>query len=109
MQKSDKPYHEETHSIRQQTPRGAEREHSTPIFMTSSFVFESAEQARAMFAEELPGNIYTRFSNPNTDEFVRKMAALEHLEDGFATASGMSVTARWNARSWLDMASPVLG
>jgi O-succinylhomoserine sulfhydrylase len=58
--------------------------------MTSSFVFESAEQARAMFAEEVPGNIYTRFSNPNTDEFVRKMAALEHLEDGFATASGMS-------------------
>jgi len=90
MQKPEKPYQQETLSIREQTPRGAEREHSTPIFMTSSFVFESAEQARAMFAEEIPGNIYTRFSNPNTDEFVRKMAALEHLEDGFATASGMS-------------------
>jgi O-succinylhomoserine sulfhydrylase len=90
MQHPEKRYQEETLSIREQTPRGAEREHSTPIFMTSSFVFESAEQARAMFAEEIPGNIYTRFSNPNTDEFVRKMAALEHLEDGFATASGMS-------------------
>lgn len=90
MKESKKKLHEETLSVREQTPRGAEREHSTPIFMTSSFVFESAEQARAMFAEELPGNIYTRFSNPNTDEFVRKMAALEHLEDGFATASGMS-------------------
>lgn len=79
-----------TRAIREQTPRSREREHSVPIFMTSSFAFDSAEQARALFAEEEQGNIYTRFSNPNTDEFVRKMAALEHLEDGFATASGMS-------------------
>jgi O-succinylhomoserine sulfhydrylase len=79
-----------TKAIRDQVARGAEREHSAPIFMSSSFVFESAEQARALFAEEQSGNIYTRFSNPNTDEFVRKMAALEHLPDGFATASGMS-------------------
>jgi O-succinylhomoserine sulfhydrylase len=50
----------------------------------------TSEQARALFAEEQQGNIYTRFSNPNTDEFVRKMAAMEHLDDGFATASGMS-------------------
>ncbi len=77
-------------AIREQVPRSKEREHSVPIFMTSSFVFDSAEQARALFAEEEHGNIYTRFSNPNTDEFVRKMAALEHLPDGFATASGMS-------------------
>lgn len=81
---------EETQAIRNQAPRSHEREHSAPIFMTSSFVFESAEQARALFAEEQQGNIYTRFSNPNTDEFVRKMAAMEHLADGFATASGMS-------------------
>ncbi|MFZ5629953.1 MAG: trans-sulfuration enzyme family protein [Spirochaetota bacterium] len=88
MHKPDQ--NETTGAIRDQAPRSAEREHSVPIFMTSSFVFESAEQARALFAEEQPGNIYTRFSNPNTDEFVRKMAALEHLDDGFATASGMS-------------------
>lgn len=81
---------EQTRAIREQTPRSRQREHSVPIFMTSSFVFDSAEQARALFAEEEQGNIYTRFSNPNTDEFVRKMAALEHLPDGFATASGMS-------------------
>jgi O-succinylhomoserine sulfhydrylase len=81
---------ETTGAIREQTLRSAEREHSVPIFMTSSFVFESAEQARALFADEQPGNIYTRFSNPNTDEFVRKMAALEHLDDGIATASGMA-------------------
>lgn len=79
-----------TSAIREQTPRTFEREHAVPIFMTSSFVFESAEQARALFAEEISGNIYTRFSNPNTDEFVRKMALLEHLDDGFATASGMA-------------------
>jgi len=79
-----------TRAIRDQVPRSHEREHSAPIFMTSSFIFESAEQARALFAEEEQGNIYTRFSNPNTDEFVRKMAMLEHLDDGFATASGMS-------------------
>ena len=82
--------YEETSAIRNQTPRSQEREHSAPIFMTSSFVFESAEQARALFAEEQKGNIYTRFSNPNTDEFVRKMAELEKLPDGFACASGMS-------------------
>ncbi len=82
--------HDETSAIRDQTPRSGEREHSAPIFMTSSFVFESAEQARALFAEEQKGNIYTRFSNPNNDEFVRKMADLEKLPDGFACASGMS-------------------
>ncbi|MBS0619668.1 MAG: aminotransferase class I/II-fold pyridoxal phosphate-dependent enzyme [Spirochaetes bacterium] len=82
--------HPETLAIREQAPHSAEREHSVPIFMTSSFVFESAEQARAMFADEVHGNIYTRFSNPNNDEFSRKMAALENLPEGFACASGMS-------------------
>lgn len=86
----DKPQHDETAVIRDQVSRSAEREHSVPIFMSSSFVFESAEQARALFAEEQRGNIYTRFSNPNNDEFVRKMAHLERLPDGFACASGMS-------------------
>ena len=79
-----------TKAIRSQMKRSPEREHSAPIYMTSSFVFDSAEQARALFAEEEQGNIYTRFSNPNNDEFTRKMAELEGLPDGFATASGMS-------------------
>src|SRR5690606_7438511 len=60
------------------------------VYMTSSFTFDDAEQARAMFADEIQGNIYTRFSNPNTNEFVDKMVALEEAEDGIATASGMS-------------------
>ena len=82
--------HPETLAIRTQTARGAEREHSTPLYLTSSFVFDDAEQARALFAEEEQGNIYSRYSNPNTDEFVRKMALLEGAADGIAFASGMA-------------------
>jgi O-succinylhomoserine sulfhydrylase len=81
--------HKETQAIRIQQKQ-TEREHSVPIYMTSSFVFDDAEQARAMFSDEVQGNIYTRFSNPNTNEFVEKMVALEGAEDGIATASGMS-------------------
>src|SRR5690606_16776020 len=54
------------------------------------FVFEDAEQARALFANEQEGNIYSRFSNPNNDEFIEKMCLLEETEDGFATATGMA-------------------
>ncbi len=84
----------ETNAIRLQNER-AEREHSVPIYMSSSFVFEDAEQARAMFADEIPGNIYTRFSNPNNSEFIEKLCALEGTEDGIATASGMA--AMWSS------------
>lgn len=84
----------ETNAIRLQNER-AEREHSVPIYFTSSFVFEDAEQARAMFADEIPGNIYTRFSNPNNSEFIEKLCALEGTEDGIATASGMA--AMWTS------------
>lgn len=81
--------HKETLAIRAQNER-AEREHSVPLYLTSSFVFDDAEQARALFADEVAGNIYTRFSNPNANEFVQKMCLLEGAEDGIATASGMS-------------------
>ncbi len=84
-----KSKHFETLAIRSQMQR-KEREHSTPLFMTSSFVFDDAEQARALFADEVPGNIYTRFSNPNNSEFITKMCLLEGAQDGFAVASGMS-------------------
>lgn len=79
-----------TRAIRTQTERTEQREHSTPLFMTSSFVFDSAEHARAMFANEVEGNIYSRYSNPNTDEFIAKMCQLEGAESGIATASGMA-------------------
>ena len=88
--KAAKMKNKETQSIRTQAEKSQHREHSVPIFMTSSFVFENAEHGRELFADEVPGNIYSRFSNPNTSEFVEKMAALENCEDGFAFASGMA-------------------
>ncbi len=82
--------HFETNAIRHQNPRTDFREHSVPLYLTSSFVFDDAEQARALFADEVPGNIYTRFSNPNNTEFIEKLCLLEGTEDGIATASGMA-------------------
>ncbi|MGF1534775.1 MAG: trans-sulfuration enzyme family protein [Bernardetiaceae bacterium] len=84
------PLHFETQAIRTQTPRSEQQEHSSPIFATSSFVFSSAEEARARFTGEQQGNIYSRYSNPNTDEFIQKLCLLEGTEDGIATASGMA-------------------
>lgn len=86
----DQQGYSETGAIRTQSERTAFREHSVPLFLTSSFVFSDAEQARAMFADEIPGNIYSRYSNPNTNEFVEKLCALEGTDDGIATASGMA-------------------
>jgi len=82
--------HFETLAIRTQAPMSAAREHAVPLYLTSSFRFDDAEHARALFAEEVPGNIYSRYANPNTDEFVEKLCRLEGGEDGIATASGMS-------------------
>jgi len=76
--------------IRIQAERSQNREHSTPIYLTSSFTFENAEQGRALFSEEEEGKIYSRFSNPNNSELIDKMVSLENAEDGFAFASGMA-------------------
>jgi O-succinylhomoserine sulfhydrylase len=80
----------ETQTIRTQAARTEFREHSVPLYLTSSFTFESAEQGRALFADEQEGNIYSRFSNPNTSECVEKMCILEGAESGFAFATGMA-------------------
>lgn len=82
--------HPITKAIRTQTPRSEEREHSTPLFLTSSFCFDSAEDMRAAFAEETDDNIYSRFSNPSVGEFIDKMCSLEGAQAGFATATGMA-------------------
>jgi O-succinylhomoserine sulfhydrylase len=79
-----------TKAIRIQTDLTNEMEHSTPLFLTSSFQFNNAEDMRAAFADETDDNIYSRFSNPNVKEFTDKMVALEGAEAGYATASGMS-------------------
>ena len=82
--------HNITKAIRIQTERTNEMEHSTPLFLTSSFCFDNAEEMRAAFADETDDNIYSRFSNPSVKEFTDKMVALEGAEAGYATASGMS-------------------
>ncbi len=82
--------HPITKAIRTQTQRTNEMEHSTPLFLTSSFCFDTAEEMRAAFADETDDNIYSRFSNPSVNEFVDKMVALEGAEAGVATGTGMS-------------------
>ncbi len=80
----------ETRAIRIQAARSSHKEHSVPVFETSSFIFNSAEEAEAVFAEEQDGYLYSRYNNPNTDEFVNKLCALEGAEAGIATSSGMA-------------------
>lgn len=81
----------ETLAIRTQTERTAQKEHATPLFLTSSFVYDSAEDMAAAFADDsLDVNIYSRFSNPSVDEFIQKVCLLEGAEDGIATATGMA-------------------
>ncbi|RSK39900.1 trans-sulfuration enzyme family protein [Mangrovimonas spongiae] len=85
-----KENHFETQAIRTQMERSQYLEHSTPLHLTSSFVFEDAEDMRASFSEEKERNIYSRFTNPNTSEFVDKICKLEGAEAGYAYATGMS-------------------
>ena len=80
----------ETAAIRMQLERSQFQEHSTPMYVTSSFVFEDAEDMRASFTEEKIRTIYSRYSNPNTSEFIKKVVVMEGAEDGFAFATGMA-------------------
>ncbi|VFA43374.1 O-succinylhomoserine sulfhydrylase [Chryseobacterium indologenes] len=80
----------ETSAIRTQTERSQFDEHSTPLYLTSSFIFQDAEDMRASFAEEKPKNLYSRFSNPNITEFTEKIAKMEGAEAGYAFATGMA-------------------
>ncbi|WP_179316476.1 trans-sulfuration enzyme family protein [Winogradskyella undariae] len=82
--------HIETEAIRTQIERSQYLEHSSPLYLTSSYVFEDAEDMRASFADEKERNIYSRYSNPNTSEFVEKVCLMEGAERGYAFASGMS-------------------
>lgn len=87
---STRNLHPETQAIRLQNDTTNQKEHSVPVFLTSSFVFDTADDMRAAFAGETDDNIYSRYSNPNVDEFANKVAALEKAEAGFAMASGMA-------------------
>ncbi|RMZ61184.1 O-succinylhomoserine sulfhydrylase [Chryseobacterium nematophagum] len=80
----------ETFAIRTQTERSQFDEHSTPLYLTSSFIFQDAEDMRASFAEEKAKNLYSRFSNPNVTEFTDKIVRMEGAESGYAFATGMA-------------------
>lgn len=83
--------HPETKAIRLQTEKTNQKEHATPVFLTSSFTYDTAEDMAAAFADDtLDVNIYSRFSNPTVDEFIDKMVALEGAEAGIATGTGMA-------------------
>ncbi|KEQ28865.1 O-succinylhomoserine sulfhydrylase [Pedobacter antarcticus 4BY] len=80
----------ETIAIRLQTERSQYKEHSVPLYLTSSYKFDDAEEMRALFANEKEGNVYSRYANPNTTELIEKMAALEGAQTGWVTATGMA-------------------
>lgn len=106
--------HFETIAIRTQMERTAQKEHSTPLYLTSSFTFDSAEEGAGLFSGEIAGNLYSRFSNPNTDEFVEKLRLLEQCEAGVATASGMaavyvSMVALLKTRDHIVVSSAIFG
>lgn len=83
-------YKKKTQAIRAQLERSKENEHSVPIYLTSSYVFDSAEYAQALFAGEVQGNNYGRYHNPNAAEFADKVAILEGAEKGIAFTTGMA-------------------
>jgi len=87
---SEQEFGFETQAIRNHLEKTQFQEHSTPLYLSSSFVFEDAEDMRASFTEEKVRNIYSRFSNPNTTEFVDKVCAMEGAEAGYAFATGMA-------------------
>lgn len=104
----------ETQAIRSQLERTQYLEHTVPLYLTSSFIFEDAEDMRASFAEEKDRNIYSRFSNPNTTEFVEKICKMEGAEAGYAFATGMAAVystfaALLNAGDHIISASSVFG
>ncbi len=82
--------HKQSKLIRARVEQTKNHEHSSPLFLTSSFTFDNAEDMRAAFADETDANIYSRFSNPTVKEFIDRLCILENAESGFATASGMS-------------------
>ena len=80
----------DTRAIRSGQLRTSESEHNDPVFLTSSFVFDSARQAAARFSHEEEGNVYSRFTNPTVRTFEQRLASLEGVEHCIATSSGMS-------------------
>ncbi|MDR2823693.1 MAG: O-succinylhomoserine sulfhydrylase [Prevotellaceae bacterium] len=104
----------ETLAVRTQAQRSNYQEHSVPLYLTSSFVFDDADEMAAVFSDEKAGYLYSRYNNPNVDEFCEKMAQLEGAEAGYAYASGMgaifsTVMALLNANDHIISCSSIYG
>lgn len=80
----------DTLAVRAGQHRTPEAEHGDPMFFTSSYVFRTAADAAARFAGEVPGNVYSRYTNPTVRAFEERIAALEGAEQAVATATGMA-------------------
>lgn len=80
----------ETAAIRLQSERTQFNEHSTPLYLTSSFVFDDTAQMEAAFTGQIERQVYSRYGNPNVQELIDKVCQMEGAEDGLATASGMA-------------------
>ena len=92
MKSKDKLYQQDTNAIRGGYQHTHENEHSEALFLTSSYVFKSAEMAAQSFSDEIEGNVYSRYTNPTVRTFEQRLAMLEEAEQAVATSSGMAAT-----------------
>lgn len=92
MKSKDKLYQQDTNAIRGGYEHTHENEHSEALFLTSSYVFKSAEMAAQSFSDEIEGNVYSRYTNPTVRTFEQRLAMLEEAEQAVATSSGMAAT-----------------
>lgn len=87
---SQRKYRDETLAIRSQSKQTLHGEHSVPLFLTSSYAFDSADEMADAFSGAIDANVYSRYSNPNVEELVKKFCLLENAPAGIATATGMA-------------------
>ena len=92
MKNKDKLFHQGTNAIRGGYEPTHENEHSEALFLTSSYVFESAEVAAKSFSNEIEGNVYSRYTNPTVRSFEQRLALMEEAEQAVATSSGMAAS-----------------
>lgn len=92
MKNKDKLFQQDTNAIRGGYEPTHENEHSEALFLTSSYVFESAEMAAKSFSNEIEGNVYSRYTNPTVRSFEQRLALMEEAEQAVATSSGMAAS-----------------
>jgi O-succinylhomoserine sulfhydrylase len=92
MKNKDKLFHQDTNAIRGGYEPTHENEHSEALFLTSSYVFESAEMAAKSFSNEIEANVYSRYTNPTVRSFEQRLALMEEAEQAVATSSGMAAS-----------------